>query len=152
METVLTLRLQRNTVGNTVRGMDREHEIELRVDRSLVKRFKVGGQAKGTDFGILIAIQEDEVEQQRMHTYRLSADSNLEFRIPMKAGTHLVSAAFLVSASVFFHSSITEAGARYVTRNFFMGSSPRFAKLGSMFRGDGRRTGSTGEAARPRHT
>ena len=33
------------------------------------------------------------------------------------------SAAFLVSGSVCFHSAMTEAGARYVTRNFFMSSS-----------------------------
>jgi hypothetical protein len=94
------LRLQRNTVGNTIRGMDQEHEIEVRIDRALVKRFKVGGQAKGTDFGILIAIPEDEVDQQRMHTYRLSADMDLEFRVPMRAGTRLVSAAFVDDAGM----------------------------------------------------
>jgi hypothetical protein len=94
------LRLQRNTVGNTIRGMDQEHEIEVRIDRALVKRFKVGGQAKGTDFGILIAIPEDEVDQQRMHTYRLSADKDLEFRVPMRAGTRLVSAAFVDDAGM----------------------------------------------------
>ena len=88
------LRLQRNQVGNTIRGMDNEHEIEVRVDRALVKRFTIGGQAKGSDPGILIAISDDDVEAQRMHTYRLTADKDLEFRATMKAGTMTVSAAF----------------------------------------------------------
>ncbi len=89
------LRLQRNQVGNTIRGMDHQHEIEVRVDRALVKRFTIGGEAKGSDLGILIAISEDEVEAQRMHTYRLTADDALEFRVALKAGTQTVSAAFV---------------------------------------------------------
>jgi len=95
------LKLQRNQVGNTIRGMDHEHTIEVRVDRSLVKKFTIGGQAKGSDLGILIAIPEDEVEQQRMHTYRLIADRDLEFRAVMKAGTQAVSAAFVDDAGIY---------------------------------------------------
>ncbi|MEE2637531.1 MAG: DUF1592 domain-containing protein, partial [Acidobacteriota bacterium] len=53
------------------------------------------------DPGILIAIAEDEVEAQRLHTYRLTADDHLEFRAPVQAGTRLVSVAFTdVAASV----------------------------------------------------
>lgn len=95
------LKLQRNQVGNTIRGMDHAHDVEVRVDRALVKKFTIGGQAKGSDFGILIAIPEDEVEQQRMHTYRLTADQDLEFRAAMKAGTQTVSAAFLDDAGMY---------------------------------------------------
>lgn len=88
------LKLQRNQVGNTIRGLDRQHDIEVRVDRALVKKFTIGGLAQGSDFGILIAIPEDEVEQQRMHTYRLTADEALEFRATMAAGTRSVAAVF----------------------------------------------------------
>ncbi len=100
-EYTFKLKLQRNQVGNTIRGLDREHDIEVRVDRSLVKTFTIGGGAKGSDFGILIAIPEDEVEQQRMHTYRLNADNELEFRAVMKAGTRAVAAAFVDDAAMY---------------------------------------------------
>ena len=95
------IRLQRNRVGNTIRGLDDQREIEVRLDHGLLRRFTIGGEYKGTDPGILIAIAEDEVEEQRLHTYRLTADDHLEFRMPVKAGTRLVSVAFAdVAASV----------------------------------------------------
>ena len=58
-------------------GIDDEHEIEVRIDRALVKRFKVGGQYKGSDPGMLIAVPEDDVEGQKLHAYRLDADNDL---------------------------------------------------------------------------
>jgi hypothetical protein len=88
------IRLQRNTVGGTIRGIDEAHEIEARIDRALVRRFTIGGQYKGADSGILIAIPENEVEMQKLHTYRLEADKDLEFKIPVKAGTRIVGVAF----------------------------------------------------------
>jgi len=92
------VRLQRNTVGNTIRGIDAEHEIELRLDRALAKRFNIGGEFKGQDFGILIAVPENEPEMQKRHAYLLHADEALEFRMPIKAGTRIVSVAFADSA------------------------------------------------------
>src|SRR5262245_24052403 len=59
-EYTFNVRLQRNTVGNTIRGIDNEQEIELRLDRALAKRFKIGGEYRGSDFGILIAVPENE--------------------------------------------------------------------------------------------
>jgi hypothetical protein len=88
------IRLQRNTVGGTIRGIDEPHEIEARIDRALVRQFTIGGQYKGADAGILIAIPENEVEMQKLHTYRLGADKDLEFKIPVKAGTRIVGVAF----------------------------------------------------------
>jgi hypothetical protein len=97
-EYTFKLRLQRNTVGNTIRGIDDEHQIEMRLDRGLLKTFKIGGRYRGSDAGILIAIPEDEIEMQKLHTYRLDADKELEFRMPVKAGTRLVAAAFTDTA------------------------------------------------------
>jgi hypothetical protein len=88
------IKLQRNTVGNTIRGIEDSHEIELRLDRALVKRFQIGGEYKGSDPGILIAIPENEIEMQKLHTYRLTADKDLEIRIPVTAGTRTVAVAF----------------------------------------------------------
>jgi cytochrome c5 len=98
-EYVFALRLKRNGTVSTIDGIEEdEHEIELRVDHALVKRFKIGGKFKGPDPGVLIAVPEDDLEGQKVHDYRMNADKELEVRLPIKAGTRLVSAAFTDSA------------------------------------------------------
>jgi mono/diheme cytochrome c family protein len=98
-EYAFTLRLKRNGTVSTIDGIEEdEHEIELRVDHALVKRFKIGGKFKGPDPGVLIAVPEDDLEGQKVHDYRMNADKELEVRLPIKAGTRLVSAAFTDSA------------------------------------------------------
>jgi hypothetical protein len=94
-EYVFTLRLKRNGTVSTIDGIEEDaHEIEIRIDHALVKRFTIGGRFKGPDPGVLIAVPEDDVEGQKLHDYRMSADKDLEVRVPVKAGTRLVSAAF----------------------------------------------------------
>ena len=97
-EYTFKLRLQRNSIGNTIRGIDDEHEIQVRIDHGLVKRFTVGGTYPGHDIGLVNGIPDDDVEAQTLHTYRLTADDQLQFRIPVQAGTRLVTAAFTDSA------------------------------------------------------
>ena len=97
-EYTFKLRLQRNSIGNTIRGIDDEHEIQVRIDHGLVKRFTVGGTYPGHDIGLVNGIPDDDVKAQTLHTYRLTADDQLEFRIPIQAGTRLVTAAFTDSA------------------------------------------------------
>jgi mono/diheme cytochrome c family protein len=92
------VRLLRNFFGGTIRGIDDEHEIEVRIDDRLVKRFTIGGKYKGADAGILIAIPEDEVEMQKLHAYHLEADKDFNFSIPIAAGTRTVVATFTDSA------------------------------------------------------
>ena len=93
-EYAFRIRLQRNSVGDLIRGINDEHEIEVRIDKQLVQTFKVGGKYRGPDPGILIAIPEEDVEDKELHTYRLTADGHLGFRMPVRAGTRLVTAAF----------------------------------------------------------
>ncbi len=62
------VRLQRNFFGGTIHGIDDEHEIEVRIDGALVQRFTVGGEYKGADAGILIAIPEDRGRSARSCT------------------------------------------------------------------------------------
>ena len=38
------IRLQRNNLADTIRGLDEEHEIQVRLDHELVERFSVGGE------------------------------------------------------------------------------------------------------------
>ena len=89
------IRMKKNGTVSTIDGIEEdEHEIELRVDHALVKRFKIGGKFKGPDPGVLIAVPEDDVEGRKVHDYRVNADKALEIRVPIKAGTRLVSVAF----------------------------------------------------------
>ena len=97
-EYTFKLRLQRNSIGDTIRGIDDEHEIQVRIDHRLVERFSVGGQYPGHDIGLVNGIRDDDLEARALHTYRLTADDHLELRIPVTAGTRLVTAAFTDSA------------------------------------------------------
>ena len=89
------LRLKRNGTVSTIDGIEEdEHVIEVRVDHALVKTFTIGGKFRGRNPGLLIAVPEDDKEGQRIHEYRMNADEELELRLPVKAGTRLVTAAF----------------------------------------------------------
>jgi hypothetical protein len=98
-EYVFKLRLKRNGTVSTIDGIEEdEHEVEIRIDHALVKRFTIGGQFKGPDPGVLIAVPEDDKEGQLLHNYRMNADDALEVRLPIKAGTRVVTAAFTDAA------------------------------------------------------
>jgi len=98
-EYVFRMRLRRNDTTGALEGIDEDvSQIELRVDRGLVKRFSIGGEFKGPDPGNLIAVREDDIEGAKVHNYRFYADKALEIRIPVKAGTRVVAAGFTDSA------------------------------------------------------
>ena len=93
-EYVFAIRLKGSTT-NGLRGIgEDDHDIELRVDHALVKRWNIGGKFPGPDPGVLVPIAEDDVEGQRLHSYRMTADEALEIRVPITAGQRLVSVAF----------------------------------------------------------
>ena len=77
-----------------------EHIIELRIDRALVKRFKIGGEYKEPDPGQLIAVPEDDKFGAEVHKHYISADDALTVRVPVKAGTRTVTAAFVESEPI----------------------------------------------------
>ncbi len=98
-EYTFKIRMVRNGTVSTIEGIEEdEQQIELRVDHALVKRFSVGGKYRGPDPGVLIAVPEDDKDGQIVHDYRLNADNGLEIRIPVKAGTRLVSVTFTDAA------------------------------------------------------
>ena len=98
-EYVFAIRLKRNDTIETIDGIaENEHQIEVRIDHALVEQFEIGGRFPGPDPGQLIAVPEDDIEGQRLHEYRMTADHELEFRVPIEAGTRLVSVAFTDSA------------------------------------------------------
>ena len=97
---VFRIRLQRSDIGGTIRGniAERQYHIELRVDHALVERLTVGGafagQVRYTLSGGGIAPPDDDVVHQQVALYNQTADEDLEVRLPVSAGTRLVSAAF----------------------------------------------------------
>jgi mono/diheme cytochrome c family protein len=98
-EYAFQLRLTRDQDG-LINGIMAEHIIELRVDRALVKRFKIGGEFQEPDPGQLIAVPEDDVFGAKVHKHYISADDALTVRVPMKAGTRTVTAAFVDSEPI----------------------------------------------------
>src|SRR5580704_11332555 len=74
-------------------GMGEPHQIDIRLDGRRIKRFTVGGEAKGTTMPETFAgnTQGSPEFEVYMHT----ADAGLEARIPVKAGEHEVSVSFV---------------------------------------------------------
>ncbi len=98
-EYVFSIRLKRNATIETIDGIaEDEHQIEVRIDHELIRRFDIGGRFPGPDPGQLIAVPEDDIEGQRLHEYRMTADHELEVRVPVPAGTRLVTVGFTDSA------------------------------------------------------
>ncbi len=74
-------------------GMGEPHQIDLRVDGALLKRFTIGGEGRGMTAPESFAgnTQGDPAWEVYMHT----ADAGLEVRVPVKAGARDVSVSFL---------------------------------------------------------
>ena len=74
-------------------GMGEPHQLDVRLDGALLRRFSVGGEAKGIPGPETYAgnTQGDDEWEKYMHT----ADAGLEIRIPVRAGTHEVGVSFV---------------------------------------------------------
>jgi hypothetical protein len=81
-EYLLTVRLFRTNLG-VMRGLEYEHEIEYTVDGRRVHLFKMGG--------------EDDFKANLVNMTKLGdeVDERGRIRIPLKAGPHVITAAFL---------------------------------------------------------
>lgn len=83
-EYVIRLSLQR-AYGNHIRGLQDANDIDVRLDRRRIGQFTVGGDGVRNPW--------DAVSNPSY--YEQTADEGLEVRVPVKAGTRVVSAAFL---------------------------------------------------------
>ncbi|HKB10989.1 MAG TPA: DUF1592 domain-containing protein, partial [Vicinamibacterales bacterium] len=74
-------------------GMGEPHRLDVRLDGVRVKRFTIGGEAKGMTAPENFAgnTQGDSEYEEYMHT----ADAKLEVRVPVAAGLHAVSVSFV---------------------------------------------------------
>ena len=74
-------------------GMGEPHQLDLRLDGVLVKRFTVGGEGKGMTTPENFA--GNTPGDPEWETYMLTADRGLEVRAPVKAGPHSVGVSFV---------------------------------------------------------
>ncbi len=81
-EYLIQVRLQRDPGGFTILGLDRRHQMEIRLDDSRLGQFTVGGKEAQTELGTT----EDE--------YELTADQNLAVRLRVQAGARLIGISF----------------------------------------------------------
>lgn len=74
-------------------GMGERHQLDFRLDGTLLERFSVGGEGKGmtTPENFAGNTQGDPEWEEYMHT----ADAHLELRVPVKAGLHEVGVSFV---------------------------------------------------------
>ena len=74
-------------------GMGEPHQIDVRLDGALLKRFTIGGEGKGLTAPESFAgnTQGDPQWEAYMHT----ADEGLAVRVPVTAGTHRVGISFV---------------------------------------------------------
>ncbi len=91
-EYVFKVRFQSN-LYNYIRGLGQPHQLEIRLDGRLVKRFSVGGEAPGRPAPVTFAgnVPGDPEWESYMH----HADEGLDVRVPVQAGTRVVGVAFV---------------------------------------------------------
>src|SRR5436190_17559725 len=91
-EYVIKVLLRRQEYDYIV-GMGEPHQLDIRLDGMRLKRFTVGGEAKGMTAPENFAgnTQGDPEFEEYMHT----ADAGLEVRVPVKAGDHEVGVTFV---------------------------------------------------------
>ncbi len=85
----IRLSLQR-AYGNHIRGLQEPNDVEVRLDRQWIAQFTIGGDGERAPW--------DGVSRPTL--YEQTADADLHVRVDVKAGTRLLSAAFLEKRAV----------------------------------------------------
>ena len=87
---VIKIHLRRDFSGEEILGIDEPHQLDVRLDGTRIKLFKVGGEqdTPGSD------AEKDPVE------YRRRGDRGLEVRFPAEAGKRLVGVTFVQETTV----------------------------------------------------
>src|SRR5437660_1756814 len=96
-EYLIKVRLQRQ-YQDYIKGMGWHQQLDVRLDGSLLKRFTVGGEAKGRPAASSYAgdgepgFAGDDAWEKYM---QIEGDAGLEVRVPIEAGPHLVGVYFV---------------------------------------------------------
>ena len=91
-EYTFTIRLRRQ-IYDYIIGMGHAQLLDVRIDGTRVMRFTVGGEAKGVTGPL--TWNGEIVGETPYELYMHAADQALDVRVPVKAGTHLVSVSFV---------------------------------------------------------
>jgi hypothetical protein len=91
-EYLIKLELKRQLYDYLV-GMGEPHQVDIRLDGALLKRFTIGGEAKGMSTPENFA--GNTPGDPEWEHYMLTADRGLEVRVPVKAGPHNVGVSFV---------------------------------------------------------
>jgi hypothetical protein len=84
----------RTNYQDFIQGMGSPHQLDIRIDGQLVKRLTVGGQAPGRAVPSSFT-STGEAGDPKWEEYVRTADSGLEARLPVKAGSHVVGVSFV---------------------------------------------------------
>ena len=95
-EYVLQVELQKNS-REYIRGLTEPHQLDVRLDGERIKQFTIGGEKHGKSADIFSTGTSGEFSQEN---YERTADKALEVRFKARAGTHLVSVAFMKETTV----------------------------------------------------
>ena len=87
---VIKIHLRRDFSGEEILGIDEPHQLDVRLDGTRIKLFKVGGEQDTPGSNA----EKDPVE------YRRRGDRGLEVRFPAGAGTRLVGVTFVQETTV----------------------------------------------------
>jgi len=88
----IKVRLKRQLYGYIL-GMGEPHQFDIRLDGALIKRFTIGGEAKGTPMPE--SWVGDTQGSPEFEEYLHTADAGLEVRLPVKAGPHDIGVSFV---------------------------------------------------------
>jgi mono/diheme cytochrome c family protein len=91
-EYLIKIRLQRN-LYDVIRGLGRPHQLDVRLDGARVTLFTVGGEEHGEVAPVAFGGTIDGSPE--WEKYAREADARFEVRLPVKAGSRVVAAAFL---------------------------------------------------------
>jgi hypothetical protein len=76
-------------------GMGEPHQIDVRLDGVLIKRFTVGGEGQGKGMTAPESFAGNTQGDPEWEVYMHTADAGLEVRVPVKAGTREVGVSFV---------------------------------------------------------
>jgi mono/diheme cytochrome c family protein len=91
-EYLVKIRLRRQ-IYDYITGLDQPERLEVRIDGQRVKAFKIGGDDHGRSAPQSFA--GDVLGDPQWERYALTADAELQVRVPVKASDHLVGVSFV---------------------------------------------------------
>jgi hypothetical protein len=125
--------LLRRQLYSYIMGLGERHQLDIRLDGRRLKRFSVGGEAKGMPMPLTFAgnTQGDPQFEDYMH----NADARLEVRVPVTAGMHEVGVSFVQrfwESETYVQPILTGFG-KVTNENYYGNPAVEFVKIGGPY-------------------